>query len=181
MLVTIPLWKIRWGNVDFPCEWFGAPPYLAKVESSSRMAYCISVYPRNASGAAPLAYGSTEEENAVIKINGSLELQRQGNTLLVNNQILQVGETNNQHISSFTLNPWLLTTTDLSVTNEGVLKTESNGTESLASDVIFVSGNAREGWALTPLGLLFFGIGLGLLILDSLQRKRKSSAVSNAA
>ena len=61
--------------------------------------------------------------------------------------------------------------------NEGVLKTENNGSESLASDVIFVSGNAREGWALSPLGLLFFGIGLGLLIIDALQRKRKSSAI----
>jgi hypothetical protein len=174
MLVTIPLWTNRWSHIDFPCEWFGAPPNLAKVKSNSRIAYCISVYPRNAYGGAPLAYGSAEEENVSIKINDYLDLRRQGNILFANNHVLRAGEINKQHIASFTLNPWLFAITDLSVKNEGMLK--STNSESFASDVIFISGDSKEGWELTPFGFLFFGIGLGLLILDAIVRRKKSKA-----
>ena len=145
MLAAIPLWTHHWGNIDFPCEWFGTPPSLANVNLNTRIAYCISVYPRSAYGAAPLVYGSTEKDKLTIGVYGSLSLQRQGDSLVVNNRRLQVGETNDQHLSSPTLNPWLLSTTDFSVKNEGVLKTVSGKKENMAPDILYVSGNAKEG------------------------------------
>lgn len=46
----------------------------------------------------------------------------------------------------------------------------------MAPVAIFVSGIAGEGWAFTPLGPLFFRIGLGLIIFEAIQRKSKSKA-----
>ena len=180
MLVATPVWMfISLGNVDFPCEWFGDPTALAKVNSDTRIAYCISVFPRSKGGGAPLVYGSTTEDGIRIDVYGSLDLQRQEDVLLVNNHILKNGETSNRHLVSLTLNPWLLATTDLSVQNEGVLKTEANHSGDPAYDILQVSGDAYEGWRFTPLGFIFWGIGVSLLVLDKTQRMKKSRTKLN--
>ena len=94
--------------------------------------------------------------------------------MLVNNEVLRVGETNIQHIALLTLNPWLLATTEISITHEGALQSQQPA--NFTSDVIFVSGNFTQGWALTPLGLLYFGIGLALIVFDVIERKKNFTA-----
>jgi hypothetical protein len=173
MLVSIPLWKNRWSYVDFPCDWFGPSPSLAAVNASSRIAYCISVYPRSAYGGTPLAYGSTDKDEVTIKINPALRLQRQGTSLVVNGQLLEVGQSFKQRYTSISFNPWLIAVTDLTITNEGLLMTANSGSQTPAPEAIFVSGDATEEWTLTPLGLLFFVGGSGLMILDEKQHKQK--------
>jgi hypothetical protein len=178
MLGTIPLWTNRWGYVDFPCYWYGDTLHLTKPNASTRIAYCISLYPRNAYGAGPLLGSSTEDKGVMIgasgllKLRGLINLQRQGDILLVNGRVLQVGETYVQHIYSYTLNPWLLAATDLGVKNDGVRTTTSNGSENIDANILFVSGDAKEKWVHTPMGLALFGIGIGLLTIDILQRRR---------
>ncbi len=180
MLFAVPIWTNRWKNVDSPCEYFGPPPNLAIIKSNSRIAYCISMYPREANGGIPFAFGSSEEEK--IKIKGIIDLERQGTKLQVNNKILDAGQTDTQHFYSLTLNPWLLSTTELSITNEGVLETVGKGLVRLPSAVIFVSGNIIEGWKFTLFGLLYFVIGLSLIILNVIHPKsilKKSTEKSN--
>ena len=71
MLLTINLWMLQRGNVDFPCEWFGSPPALAQVETATRIAYCLSWYPRDYYGAAPFGYGSATTNQIVVIQLGS--------------------------------------------------------------------------------------------------------------
>jgi hypothetical protein len=65
----------------------------------------------------------------------------------------------------------LLATTDLSVQYESALKTEASESGDPAYDILQVSGEADEGWMYTPLGIIFLGIGIGLLVHDTKQRK----------
>ena len=174
MLLMIPLWKFYWrGNVDFPCEWFGGPgSIMGKVGPDTRISYCISVYPRDASGGYPL-FGSTQNDNLKVVDYGFLEFSRSGDSLIYNGRVLNVGEEDTKHLISLALNPWLLATADLTIKNESVLHTVNIENGPIQCDILIVSGNVIEGWRYSPLGFVFLAIGFGLIFANTVLKKRK--------
>ncbi len=169
--VSIPIWLNRWVNVDFPCEWFGNPPFPGPIPATSHLAYCISVYPRNANGGKPL-YGSTSSDTAVLSEFGAIRLERQQNTLLVNNHGLEVGQVFHKQITTLTANPWLLSITELTITNQGLVSADQNA----VSGTLLARGEAKESWAATPIPVAFLALGIALLLLDARDRNARTPA-----
>jgi hypothetical protein len=165
MLVAVACWITPKGNVDFPCEWFGRPPSLAEaeVDAATRIAYCLSLYPRSRWGGAPYVYGATAEDKVTLSPpvlwHGNLVLERQEKAIIVNGQILQPGETYTRFRWFPSLNPWLVLTVHLKVTNGGILEDHS-----VATEAVYVSGDVNEGWLPGPLGLIILGVGVWLLV-----------------
>ena len=158
-------------HVDFPCEWFGYPATLSNAHT--RIAYCISYWPRNAvSGGAVYAYGSTDQDRILADSLGRpiwhsrLVFERQADILVFNGQRLAPGQTTSVARWFPSLNPWLLVTTHLSVTNEGRRQIQG-----ASSDTIYVSGDMKEGWLPNPLGIVVLAIGLSLLVRGANDRR----------
>ncbi len=167
--ISVPIWLLRWANVDFPCQWFGNPPSPESIAPTSRLAYCISVYPRNAHGGYPL-YGSSPSDAITLNEFGSMMLRRQQTAVLVNNHRLEAGETFHQRITGVTANPWLLAVTDLTITNQGLI----GGDQNSANETVFISGEATESWAATPIPFAFLALGIALILLDVRERNART-------
>ena len=109
-------------TVDFPCEWYGSGVPVGRVVSS-RIIYCISSITRN--GGTIYKSGSTNEDKIMIALpeswNENLTLERRGENLVVNNQVLQPGETYTQFLSRSII-PLRLSTAKLTITNDNMFK-----------------------------------------------------------
>jgi hypothetical protein len=88
------------GAVDSPCEWYGPLPGAVeeRITTDSRIAYCISRYPRGFSGGALGAFGATEKNRVVLRApeaypwENDLTLVREKDIILVNDHALKPGE-----------------------------------------------------------------------------------------
>lgn len=149
--------------VDFPCG-TGLPP---DMRPNTRIAYCISLWPLEAfSGGGIYAIGATNQDEITV---GILKLERQEQTLVVNDHPLEVGETSSTVRWTPSLNPWLIFTTRFFVKNERLKQANLPG----SSDILYVSGDAYEGWLPNPAGFLILGSGVLFLVHGFKERKGK--------
>ncbi len=75
-------------TIDFPCEWYGSG-LPVEYGPGTRIIYCVSWFPANASGGIIEAMGSSETDRASFSIfNRNLVLERNGDTLVVDGHVL---------------------------------------------------------------------------------------------
>jgi len=157
---------------DFPCE-AGLGP-RPEILSDTRIAYCISFWPRQpSSGGDVYAVGSANQDEVTINGQiqtalGALTLKRQGEVLIVNDQALQPQESYNGFSWRLSLNPWLLLTARVTVKNEGINRTVSED----SSNALLVSGGVYEGWLPSPIGIIALIIGVWLVWRVNQERKK---------
>jgi hypothetical protein len=157
--------------IDFPCE-AGLGP-RPEIFSGTRIAYCISFWPRQpSSGGDVYAMGSTDHDEVTVNGQidtalGALTLARQEQTLVVNAQALQPKESYNGFGWRFTSNPWLLLTARVMLTNEGIAPTRNE----ISSNAILVSGGVYEGWLPGPIGIIALIFGIWLIRRGNQERK----------
>jgi hypothetical protein len=108
-----------------------------------------------ASGAWP-DYGATAENRTAPDGH---TLERRGDDLVFDEHILHPGEIYTTTQWTQSLNPWLGETAGIVVKHEGRPK------GSVSPEALYLSGNIREGWSASPLGLLLVGIGAGAILL----------------
>jgi hypothetical protein len=182
MLLAVACWITSKGNVDFPCFDMGEGRCLKGYNlytepgdepvdhSQARMYLCISVYPREFQGGGTIAQGP---EFSDTWSGGGVGVERQGETLIVNGQTLAVGESFTERDLSFTLNPWLLASTRTTITNRGVFDCllDQDFNEH-PIDALYVYGSVSEGWFLNPVGPVVLVIGLVLLTVGILARRK---------
>lgn len=138
--------------VDFPC--FAFDPYPEDMSPDTRIAYCISLWPLYAiSGGGIYALGTADHDEITVK---RLNFERQGQTLVVNDHPLAIGETYSTVRWIPSLNPWLIFTWRIVVKNEGPNQADL----STSRDTLFVSGDVYEGWLPNPVGFLILGSGI---------------------
>jgi hypothetical protein len=142
--------------VDFPCmgpdEW----GYPQDITQDTRIGYCISLYPLKAiSGGGIYASGSSDQDEITV---GELVFRREDEILYVYGQTLQPGEMYKTTLWRLSANPWLIFTTRFEIRNDGIMPTES----SASPNMLFVSGDASEGWLPSPLGLIMLVGGIWL-------------------
>ena len=159
------------GNMDFPCEWFGAPQNTS-VNEDTRIAYCISWYPRNYSGGGVYAEGTTTEDRIMVSPqapwHSTLTIQRREDAVTINNQLLQIGMSFHQFAWFPSANPWLLYGANARVTNEGLLGVN----RPRPVDALYVSGDVKESWLLNPLGLIILAMGAWLWAVGAKSQKQ---------
>jgi hypothetical protein len=170
------------GNVDFPCFDLGSgeclmgygPGYDVEELNQARMFLCISVYPRGWAGGGTVAQGP---EFSDTWSGSGINLERQGDRLIVNGKSLAVGESSSWFRVYPTLIPWLLETTHTKIVNRGVFDCYQVLGEDTVDrqdiDALYVYGGVSEGWLPNPLGLVILGIGVWLLVRGIIKRKRE--------
>lgn len=157
--------------IDFPCE-AGLGP-RPEILSGTRIAYCISFWPRQpSSGGDVYAVGGTDHDEVTVNGQidtalGALTLARQEQALVVNAQALQPKESYNGFGWRFTSNPWLLLTARVTLTNEGIAPTRNE----ISSNAILVSGGVYEGWLPGPIGIITLIFGIWLIRRGNQERK----------
>jgi hypothetical protein len=164
------------GNVDFPCfdlEEGGClmgygpvePEYDVGELSQARLFLCISVYPRGWEGGGTIAQGP---EFSDTWLGSGINLERQGDTLIVNGESLKAGASTSRLRAYPMLNPWLLETARTTIHNRGVFDCYQvlgeDAVETRSIDALYVYGSVSEGWFPNPLGLVILGIGIWLLV-----------------
>jgi hypothetical protein len=149
--------------VDFPCESALGPGPV--VTENTRIAYCISLWPRFAHGGYVYAYGAPDENIVVVSPQvfwyDSLTLERKGQDLIANGQLLHPGDTYTHFRWFPSINPWLILTARLTVKNSGTYST----------DTLYVDGGIDEGCLPGPLGFIILGIGIWLLFRGAKERQ----------
>jgi hypothetical protein len=146
--------------MDFPCS--GEEDVgQESMNASTRMAYCISVWPFNMRGGGIFAQGTSDQDEAQI---GGLRFRREGETLYVNNHPLDSGVHYEIIRWTVTRNPWLILTNRFEIRNDGLIAAFS-GT---GPDVLFISGDVFQGWMPNPLGLVILAAGM-ILVLRQLR------------
>lgn len=165
------------GNIDFPCGGGGD----GKINSESRIVYCISWWPLRAHGGGVYAIGSTNQNEAVIR---EINLRRDGQSLFVNNHLLNTDETYETTHWIPSINPWVLYTRRFVIRNGGLLTpawlaliakhsgqagmlpvTDEllySAKDSILTEVLYVSGDVYEGWFINPLGFIILRYGIWL-------------------
>jgi hypothetical protein len=164
LLVAAACSVVPKGAVDFPCEWYGPLPGAVeeRITTDSRIAYCISRYPRGFSGGALSAYGATEKNSVVLQApeaypwENDLTLVREEDIILANDHALKPGETHLWSRWSQAVNPWLLLTARFAVWNKGSI-------DCAAEDIVYVGGAVDEGYLPSPVGPIILGIGIWLI------------------
>ena len=172
------------GNVDFPCfnlESGGClmgygpvrPGHDVEELSQARMFLCMSVYPRGWEGGGTIAQGP---ELSDTWSGGGIDLERQGDELLVNGKSLEVGESSGWFRVYPTLNPWLLETAYTEIANHGVFDCYQvlgeDTVERQSIDALYVYGDVSESWLPNPLGLVILGIGIWLVVRGIVRLRR---------
>ena len=175
MLLASACWFTRWaGRIDFPCGYMGDVAGGSPVPADSRIAYCISKYPRMVSGASPDKHGATSRDkitlwpSPIAFWHGKLSLEREGETLFVNGQPLQPGGRYSRFRFFQSINPWVLVTARITVWNNGTLERYD------LPGVLGVGGDIDEGAWPSPLGLVLLVIGIRFLIVG--RRDRQEAA-----
>ncbi len=133
------------GFVDFPC--MGQLIDQPAIVSDTRLAYCISIWPRQAiSGGGIYGWGTSDQNE--IRVD-PLSLRRDELMLSVNGHAINPGQTYTTTRFA-TLNPWVVLTSRFEVRNDGLIQEELASSAS----VLYVSGDVHEGWFPNPLGLI---------------------------
>ncbi len=148
--------------LDYPCGMGRGP--RPTVNEDTQIAYCLSLWPRPpSSGGGVYALGSTEDKRVVIGpssgLVGQLTLEKQGQILIVNNQQLQPGQSYDDFRWRLSLNPWLLTTARIVVTNTGF----ASSNEGALGPALIASGDIHEGLLPNPLGPMLLVLGIWLM------------------
>jgi hypothetical protein len=92
-LAAVPLWTVREGFIDFPCE-SGRSPTASSTfpPEQRRISYCISSWPRNVFGGSVYAHGESNRDEVILTArhfwHGDITLQRDGAPLVVNGRRL---------------------------------------------------------------------------------------------
>jgi hypothetical protein len=172
------------GFVDFPCfdlEEGGClmgygpvePEYGMEELGQARMFLCISVYPRGWEGGGTIAQGP---EFSDTWSESGINLERRGDMLIVNGEVLETGESSSRLRVYPTLNPWLLETARTTISNRGVFDCYQvlggDAVETQNIDALYVYGGVGEGWLPNPLGLVIVGVGIWLLVRGIVKRRR---------
>lgn len=172
------------GNVDFPCfdleeggclRGYGPvePEYGVEELSQACLFLCISIYPRGWAGGGAIAQGP---EFSDTWSGSGINLERQGNTLIVNGESLGVGGSSSRLRVYPTLNPWLLEAARTTIHNRGVFDCYrvlgEDTVETQNIDALYVYGSVSEGWLPNPLGLVILGVGIWLLVRGIVRRRR---------
>jgi hypothetical protein len=160
--------------VDFPCmgpdEW----GYPQDITQSTRIGYCISLYPLKAfSGGGIYASGSTAQDEITVD---PLVFKRADEVLYVNSHPLQSGEVYKTTLWKLSANPWLIFTTRFEIRNDGFTSVDSSST----AKMLFVSGDASEGWLPNPLGLIILVGGIWLVARGKEEQNQMSSNLAQA-
>ena len=100
---------------------------------------------------------------------GELKLRRQEQTLFVNDQPLQIGERYDVVRQNPSNNPWLRFTTHFVIVNSGLYSPAP-------SNALYVTGDVKEDWQVSPLGAIILVSGIGLVILGNWGTKRTKIA-----
>jgi hypothetical protein len=155
--------------VDIPCLGSDDSDYPPGTTQDTRIGYCISYYPVKAiSGGEIYASGSTKQDEVTVD---QLVFRREDETLYVNGHPINSGEVYKTTDWRLSANPWLIITTRFEIRNDGITPIDS-----LASvNMLFVSGDAVEGWLPNPLGIIVLGGGIWLFVRGT----RERSLVSN--
>jgi hypothetical protein len=144
--------------MDFPCE---ADQDIRQegMDASTRIAYCLSLWPFNMGGGGIYALGISNEEE--VSVTG-LHFRRDGETLYVNNRVVHTGGLYETVRWTATRNPWVILTNHFEVRNEGLVSFDSIA----PPDVLFISGDVHQGWVFSPLGFLLLLAGMVLLLRE---------------
>jgi hypothetical protein len=116
--------------------------------------------------------GSTDQDETTVigqrdLALGALTLARQEQVLVVNGRALQPKESYNGFGWRLALNPWLLLTARVTLTNEGIAPTRNE----VSSNAILVSGGVYEGWLPGPIGIIGLIIGIWLIKRGNQERR----------
>lgn len=141
-------------NVDFGCA--GIEMNSPKnIKPTTRIEYCIGYISYNTiSGSSVYASGETDKDNITV---GELEFKRVDQTLFINNQKVESGETYETFEWSQSKNPWLIETTRFAIRNAGI-----SSKSSVSPGKIYIDGTVHGGWSFSPLGLIILILGIGL-------------------
>jgi len=154
--------------VDFPC--FYDMTIKEEIFYDTRIAYCISIWPRSAvSGGGIYDVGTTNLDEVKV---GELDLSRNEGTIFIDGNPLNAGETYKTTHWEFSISFWVLLTSRFEINNEGLI----TSTESVPkADALYVTGDVYEGWTINPLGPVILGVGIWLLRKGKKELKRESS------
>ncbi len=145
---------------DFPCGSDGYDPLASMVEPGVRIAYCIDYKGRYViSGAGIYAEGISTQDRLTItsKYEEGFEpviLSREDEILYVNNRALRKSQSYSDWNWYPSSNPMLLFANHLTIRNDGV--DDSN-------NVLFATGEVKEGWLPNPIGLSILVVGIVLI------------------
>ncbi|MBN2001944.1 MAG: hypothetical protein JXA21_01200 [Anaerolineae bacterium] len=145
--------------VDFPCHVLPPGSIEQEIVAETRIAYCISLYPRYVEGGNIYRSGVSGENRLTLAPSlasfwyGNLVFERHGDDISVNGQGLQPGETGTWVRWFPSINPWLLLLAHFTVTNDGTI-------DSVGQNAIHISGAVSEAWLPSPLGLVILGTGI---------------------
>lgn len=142
--------------MDFPCEG-DQDVHQEGMDASTRIAYCLSLWPFNMGGGGIYALGTSSENEAAVT---GLHFRREGETLYVNSRQVHTGGLYETVRWTATRNPWVILTNRFEVRNEGLISFDSIA----APDVLFISGDVQQGWVPNPLGLILLFAGMLLLL-----------------
>ncbi len=160
MLPLVYPFIARYRLVGFACNQGGPEGRILPTTEATRMTYCISFFPRNAVGMGQtLDYGTSDKDQMTWHPPllrfwlGQLRIERDGETLVVNGHVLDAE--NYDRFRWFpSINPWLLTTARVSISNKGKYVG--------STDCLYLLGRVEEGWLPSPVGLVLLGIGIWL-------------------
>lgn len=149
-------------GADFPC--ISSLATQPEFNTDTQIAYCISHWPRQPSfGGDIYAVGSSNQDTIAINrpeiLPSTLILNRQGRTLVVNDQVLQAGEKYSSLDWRLSFNPWVIQTAQVIITNEGMARTRNGD----PTEAIFAAGDVYDGWLPSPIGMSILGLGLWLV------------------
>jgi hypothetical protein len=144
--------------MDFPCS--GEEDVRREgMDADTRLAYCISFWPFNMSGGGILAVGTSDRDEAAVS---GLRFRREGETLYVNNRLVDVNVRYETVRWSASRNPWLILTNRFEIRNRGLISADST----TPPGVLFISGDVQQGWLPNPLGLIMLTAGMVLMLRE---------------
>jgi hypothetical protein len=168
--------------IDFPCP---EDPYFNIHDK--KVIVCISLFPREAISGGGIYYeDTTNNDTFIIELpetgNSSILLNemekrnkviviREENIILLNNIKYAPGEGYYRNYYYLQWNPWIWHTLEINVENKGI--SDQNG------NALYIFGEVKEGWIVSPIGLVILFIGVCLLLIGL--RKRKTAQPALAA
>jgi hypothetical protein len=144
--------------MDFPCE-ADQDVRQEGMDASTRIAYCLSLWPFNMGGGGIYALGISSQDEAAVT---GLHFRRDGQMLYVNNHPVDIHGRYETMRWIATRNPWIILTNRLEVRNEGLISFDSIA----PADVLFISGDVQQGWLPSPLGLILIFVGMLLILRE---------------
>ncbi len=135
----------------------------------TRIVYCIYSTHYKIYGPGYYAQGTTHLNEVMA---GELKLRRQAQILFVNDQPLLIGERYDVVRQNPSYNPWLRFTTHFVIVNSGLYSPASPS----GSNALYVTGDVKEDWQVSPLGAIILVSGIGLVMLGNWGTKRTKIA-----